>query len=154
MSRPRSVQLKDGKVSLQGFPKEIADKLVEHIKAFELPEVIVPFEQPLKDKKLELPHVESTTVSMEDLKFLRDAQSNAKAFTDKEIIISPSVSENIILTDKAIGIRLKDKKWELVTVGYNTEAGVAKIEQVNHQSDFKGIAITEFKKKASELKFV
>lgn len=34
MSRPRVLNLAEGTVSLQGFPKEVADALAAHVKAF------------------------------------------------------------------------------------------------------------------------
>ena len=47
MARPKTIELENGTVSLQGFPKEVSDKLATYIKQFEEAVVIVPTGTPL-----------------------------------------------------------------------------------------------------------
>lgn len=46
MARPRIITLADGEVSLQGFPKEIADALSDHIKSFGAPAEVKLIDSP------------------------------------------------------------------------------------------------------------
>lgn len=101
MSRPKTVKLEHGEVSLHGFPKEVSDSLVQHIKGFNKPTIVVPGGTPL-DEIVHKPH-QTTKVKTEDSNF----------------------------TDTALGIRQVGNKYELVYVKYNADTKEAIVDKVH-----------------------
>lgn len=118
MARPRELELEQGTVFLQGFPKEIADELSAHIKSFGKPQ----------------------------------EQTTALASTSADEV---KVVDKVIMTDKAIGLRINkaQNKVEMVTVVYNADTKEAQVESVVPADGMKD-AIIKFKMAACDLNFV
>lgn len=135
MSRPRTVQLKDGKVSLSGFPPEVSSRLAEYIKAFESPTIIVSPGD-----------IIGSTMSLEQLE---------KYVSPENIKIHEKSILNSSLTDVALGVRLNSTtgKYEVVEVKYSIESRLARVDEIQVET-FKKDAANVFKVKAAKLDFV
>lgn len=137
MARPRTIELKDGKVSLSGFPPEVSGRLAEYIKDFESPSVVV---QAVTDVAL------GSTMSLEQLE---------KYVSPENIIIHEKSILNSSLTDIALGVRLNPitGKYEVVEVKYDAESKQARVDEIQIEA-FKKDATNVFKVKAAKLDFV
>lgn len=128
MARPRTIQLEQGEITLSGFPKDVADALSEHIKAF--------------GKVPALSCVEPITIS------------DAVIPTPPEATVSVRMpcSE---FKEKAIGVRFDQEtnRTQMVTVAYDYKTKEAIVENV-HVADGKHDAMIKFKIAASNLNFV
>jgi len=124
MALPREIQLENGTVSLQGFPKEVADVLSEHIRAFGQAKVIIPQGSVLDS--LDVPADDFNPTS------------------------APKVED---LPHRALGVYRQDKLNRIVTVAYNLDTKQALVVDVKGAIDNKD-ASTQFKMAADKLRFV
>lgn len=127
MSRPRTIKLPQGEVSLQGFPKDVADALSEHIKSFGQPSgVTIP---PAAIPAAELPNF-------------------------RPLSIEPAPEADVSnLPSKAIGLYKEGNVKKIVTVAYNLSSGVARVES-EELCDGMREAIMKFKMAADKNGFV
>lgn len=58
------------------------------------------------------------------------------------------------LTNKATSVILRDRKFELVTLGYDLKTGLAKVESVKYLGDSYSRAMFEFKKIVASKEFI
>lgn len=124
MARPKVVQLEHGTVSLQGFPKEISDALVEYIKNFNQPVTLTPPSKLLESSLVEsLVVEEDTPISLQDL---------------------PS---------RAIGVYSDGTDRRLVTVAYNLDTKEALVESDVKCEGMRDSSM-KFKMAADKHKFV
>jgi hypothetical protein len=125
MARPRIIKLEHGEVSLQGFPKEIADALSEHINNF-------------------------GRTALVDKTLVEEIQQTNKNLEEGLKLLEPSLEE---LTSRAIGVHVDGKQHSLVTVAYDVNTKNAKVEHVLKCFDARECRM-EFKKAADRNKFV
>lgn len=130
MARPKTIQLEAGTVLLQGFPKEVSEKLTSYIKAFELPVAVEPSIVP----EVKLPVLEVINS-----------------------MIAPQTPTNNVklenLPQRAIGVYKDKNDVRLVTVAYNQDTNEALVERQEKMDNNRDSSI-RFKMLSDKLGFV
>lgn len=137
MSRPKTIELENGTVSLSGFPKEVSEALAEYIRAFGKVNKHAgsSFDCFLKEEHITLDQVKEVAIL--------GAQAGASLAT-------PSLEE---LPNRAVGIYRDGPLNRVVTVAYNLDTKQALVTDIKGAIDFKD-ATTQFKMAADKLRFV
>lgn len=130
MSRPKTIELENGTVSLSGFPKEVSEALAEYIRAFGKEQIVI---------------LAGTDVN-------KHTGSTLDSFLKEEKIEISSISLDS-LPHRAVGIYREGRINRVVTVAYNLDTKQALVADVKGAIDHKD-ATTQFKMAADKLRFV